>query len=151
MLVMAQTRQLDMREVLKHPLGPLPWSLATADGIPRKTNNSALAKELRKNISPVEFIQPKSACLIDGMALVHKTKREYKTFGDIASLILSKAVNEASQSSRIDFVFDMNRENSIKVVEREGRQSNTGSTQLKNITVIQRKRFLSATSNKTTH
>ena len=60
MLVMAHTRQLDMQDVLKHPLGPLSWSLATADGTPRKTNKSALAKELRKNISPVEFRQPKS-------------------------------------------------------------------------------------------
>ena len=76
---------------------------------------------------------------------MHKTKSEYKTFGDTASLILSKAVNEASQSSPNDIVFDTYRENSIKEVERDGRQSNTGSIQLKNITakqtVVQWKKF----------
>ena len=32
MIVIAESRDLQMREVLFHPLGPLPWSLATADG-----------------------------------------------------------------------------------------------------------------------
>eukprot|EP00058_Branchiostoma_floridae_P000336 XP_002585824.1 hypothetical protein BRAFLDRAFT_111039 [Branchiostoma floridae] len=32
MIVIAESRNLKMREVLSHPLGPLPWSLATPDG-----------------------------------------------------------------------------------------------------------------------
>ena len=30
--IVAQSRQLDMKEVFSHPLGPIPWSLSTADG-----------------------------------------------------------------------------------------------------------------------
>ena len=30
--VIKQTRSMDMREVLSHSLGPVPWSLATTDG-----------------------------------------------------------------------------------------------------------------------
>ncbi|KAG1673900.1 Kinesin-like protein KIF12 [Nymphon striatum] len=32
MILIASSRNLDMREILSHPLGPVPWALATADG-----------------------------------------------------------------------------------------------------------------------
>ena len=32
MTIVAQSRQLDMKELFSHPLGPIPWSLSTADG-----------------------------------------------------------------------------------------------------------------------
>jgi len=32
MIVIAETRQLSMKEVPSLPLGPLPWSLAASDG-----------------------------------------------------------------------------------------------------------------------
>ncbi len=44
MTISAQSRQLDMKEVLSHPLGPIPWSLATDDGYIRKTSKSVLGK-----------------------------------------------------------------------------------------------------------
>ena len=34
--VISQNRNLDMKEVLSHPLGPIPWSLATSNGTLRK-------------------------------------------------------------------------------------------------------------------
>lgn len=131
MLLLAQTIQFDMKVVLEHALGPLPWSLATADGLPRTTSKSALANELKKNISSAEDIPTHSVCLIDGMSLVHKVKGEHKTFGDIASLILAKTLNEASHSCRLDIVFYVYKEKSIKNVEREIRGSNVGAIQLK--------------------
>ncbi len=36
-IVIAQSRSLEMRNVFAHPLGPLPWTLAAQDGTPRKT------------------------------------------------------------------------------------------------------------------
>ena len=42
MVVVAHHRQMNMQDVLTNPLGPLPWSLATADGAPTKTAKSAL-------------------------------------------------------------------------------------------------------------
>ena len=41
-LVIAHHRQMNMQEVLTYPLGPLPWSLATADGAPTKTAKPVL-------------------------------------------------------------------------------------------------------------
>ena len=36
MIVIAQNRQLNMRAIFVHPLGPIPWTLATPEGFPRK-------------------------------------------------------------------------------------------------------------------
>jgi hypothetical protein len=53
-IVMAENRNLQMSQILAHPLGPLPWSLATPDGQLRKTNKAALAAHFKKMSSPVE-------------------------------------------------------------------------------------------------
>ena len=44
MLLIAQNRKLDMRDVLEYPLGPKPWALANADGTLKKTWKSTLGK-----------------------------------------------------------------------------------------------------------
>ena len=36
MVLVAKSRNLQMKEVLQHPLGPLPWALANCDGTPKK-------------------------------------------------------------------------------------------------------------------
>jgi len=48
--------KLDMRSVLAHPLGPLPWSLGNCDGTQKKTSKSTLARQLQKNVSSAEGI-----------------------------------------------------------------------------------------------
>ena len=35
-IVVAQTRKLEMKKILSYPLGPMPWALANADGSLRK-------------------------------------------------------------------------------------------------------------------
>ena len=70
-LMMAQTRQLDMKEVLKLPLGPLP-----CDGLPRETAKCTLSRELQNNFSASESISLSSACIVDGLAIVHKVKKK---------------------------------------------------------------------------
>lgn len=117
MIVIAEARKLSIKEVLKHPLGPIPWSLATPDGSLRKTTKSTLAKELQKNVPEVESMQ-QSACIIDGMAMVQKVKGDLKTFADIADSVLTMALREGFSSARIDVVFDVYREISIKNIER---------------------------------
>ena len=46
MAAISQSRNLDMKEVLSHPLGPIPWSLATSDCTLRKTNKAVLSNSL---------------------------------------------------------------------------------------------------------
>ncbi|KAK3729656.1 hypothetical protein QZH41_006396 [Actinostola sp. cb2023] len=116
-----------MREVLCHPLGPLPWSLSTADGSLRKTTKSTLAKELQKNVPAADIIPEPSACIIDGMALVQRLKGDHKKFSDVADSLLGMVLHEGSSSNRIDVIFDVYRETSIKNAEREQRGSECGN------------------------
>ena len=83
MLLVASSRNLNMKEVLKHPLGPLPWSLANCDGTMKKTNEAALARKLENMASTTEQVQQPSACMIDGMSLVQKMKGKNHTFDDV--------------------------------------------------------------------
>ncbi|KAI0215013.1 hypothetical protein LSAT2_032961, partial [Lamellibrachia satsuma] len=41
-IVMAQGSNLEMTDILSHPLGPLTWALSTPDGLLRKTNKASL-------------------------------------------------------------------------------------------------------------
>ena len=113
MIVIAEARQLSMKEVLSHPLGPLPWSLAALDGSLKKTVKSSLAKELQKDAPAVESLLPRSACIIDGMAMVQRLKG---------------IIREGGSSTRIDVVFDNYREILINNLEREKRGAEMGAT-----------------------
>ena len=111
---MAESRNLLMSEVLSHPLGPLPWSLASPDGNIRKTNKAALGNHLKKNYQPLDNVPRNSAIIFDGMSIVQKIHGEQKTFGNLADSILSLVLRESAPFDRIDIVFDTYRENSIK-------------------------------------
>ena len=58
MVVIAHHRQMNMQEVLTYPLGPLPWSLATADVAPTKTAKSALLHILERPNQLNMFLHP---------------------------------------------------------------------------------------------
>ena len=128
MILIAQTRDLDMKEVLARRLGPIPWALATPESTLRKTMKSSLSKKLRKDVSPEESIPYNSACIIDGMALVQKIDANNLTFADVSNTVLKMVLREGAASKRIDVVFDVYREQSIKDAERVNRGSATGTT-----------------------
>ena len=152
MIIIAESRKLEISDVLAHPLGPLPWSLAATDGSLRKTNKAVLGKELEKNVPPAETIPGPCATIIDGMSIVQRMKGDHKTFAELADTILKMILNEHPQSSRVDVVFDVYREVSIKNAERKKRNTVPG-TQFKNICaghIIQQwRRFLGEDANKT--
>ena len=99
MIIIAESRNLQMQVVLKHSLGPLPASLACNNGFSRKTNKAQLGKELEKLIQPTVEVGRPSAYLIDGMALFQKLKVNYLTFGEIADKILSRVLCEGEGSN----------------------------------------------------
>jgi len=52
MIIIAESRQLHMQEVLQNPLGP------ASNGLPRTTNKAQLGRELEKLVQPMaEIIQ----------------------------------------------------------------------------------------------
>ena len=48
--VIAQTRELDMQNVLKYELGPIPCSIAATDVTVAKTERSKIAQVLEKDV-----------------------------------------------------------------------------------------------------
>ena len=121
MAVISYSRNLDMKEVLSHPLGSIPWSLATADDTLRKTNKAVLSNNLEKESTPSEEIPENSSCIIDAMSLVQKIKGKQKTFKEVAETLFRKAMSEKVSCNRVDLVFDVYEEKSIKNAERRNR------------------------------
>ncbi len=66
-------------------LGPLPWSLATADGAPTKTAKSALLHILEGKAQPVEDVPASAVWILDGVAILHSMKDVPRTFSSLAS------------------------------------------------------------------
>ncbi|KAJ8403211.1 hypothetical protein AAFF_G00354280 [Aldrovandia affinis] len=126
MVLVAESRHLQMSDVLSHPLGPLPWALANGDGTLRKTNKAVLARELEKQVLPAETIPGPSATIIDGMSLVQKMKGNDQTFSQLAASALTQILHEGARSQRIDVVFDVYQEDWIKNAERANRGCTTG-------------------------
>ena len=153
MTLIAQTRQLDMRLVLTHPLGPLPWALATPDGSLRKTCKSSLMKALANDDAIIDVLPVGAAYLIDGMSFVQKVPEGVQTFHQVADMLLKRILSEARDALRIDVVFDVYLETSIKDIERSRRASSPGLL-YENVTAAQTirqwKSFLSEGTNKNT-
>ena len=102
-----------MDDVLSHPIGPLPWALATPDGLLQNINKASLAATLQKNMKVAEQLSGNSASVIDGMNLDHRVKGAQVYFGDVATTVLSMALREADECDRIDVVFETYRDNYI--------------------------------------
>ena len=133
LILVASSRNLQIREVLKHPLGPLPWSLSNADGTMKKTNKSALARNLEKLSPPAEILPRNSAVIIDGMAIINKLNAEKQTYGELAANIFATIMMNGYGSTRLDVVFDVYKELSIKNAEREKRGNTVSGVQLNTI------------------
>ena len=114
MTVIAQTRYMDMREVLKYTLGPLTSSLATPEGLHVKTSKYKLAEALEKDVGPCAEEPDVSVYILDGMALLQSIQNVPRTFGDLAENMLKLIISTARNCVRVDFVTDICPELSIK-------------------------------------
>ena len=115
-----------------HPLGPIPWALATPECFSRKINKAVLAHHLQKGAARAEYIPDKSAIVW----CVQNVRQNDGTFVEIAAVVHSMVFKEGIHSSRIDIVFDTYIDMSIKNVERTLRGDDQG-IQLQNISETQ--------------
>lgn len=153
LLVIGQSRKMDLRELLVHELGPLPWSLASFDGSLAKTNKAVLSKLIEDGVESQQHLPEQvSAVIIDAMALLQTLVKIPDRFSDLAEMVLKRMLNQAGEASRIDFVGDQYPNVSIKNIEREKRSS--GGHLIVNITSPQQlcprqwKKFMSSGKNK---
>ena len=111
-----------MRSVFKFPLGPLPWALAEPMGTSKKTSKATLLHKLEGPVEPLERVKGDYAMVFDGMAYVQRSQVTSKTFGQLSTDLLEKILTTDPKAARINVVFDVYRDLSIKIVERN-RQS----------------------------
>lgn len=127
-LYLSLERKIDMGEVLKYPLTPVPLSLCHVDGTMQKSPKSALMKNLESRIvsePPVSV----DVTIIDAMFFLHLYQNLPATFGGVASFLLSKILNIGGNT--IHFVSDKWITPSIKDCERQNRETVSVSYQIK--------------------
>ena len=128
MALLGQFCKIDMRLVFKYPLGPLPWALADPYSLPRKTNKAKLAQQLENKVVTEDSYPPDATSIYDEMAVVQKLKPQPgATFSVVAENLF--AMLTSNSSKRIDIIFDIYKDISIKNAERSER-----ATGLKGIT-----------------
>ena len=123
--LLMQYHDTNLKEVFEYPIRPYPWSLCGSMGEPRRTCKSTLLQILEKGIDSENQIDDETATVLDGIALVRKMKTSGKTFSKISDIPLQVVLNHGGNSRRIDLVFDVYRDHSIKNAERSGTGSET--------------------------
>lgn len=112
--------EVDMEQILKYPLTPVPLSMSHVDGTMMKTPKSKLLEELEKRIasSPPSKID---VTIIDGMFFLHLLYQPPSTFGGLADYLLRQVCKQ--KGTEIHLVFDKTISPSIKDAERNKRSN----------------------------
>ena len=110
---------MNLKDLLSHELGPLPWSLASSDGSLAKTNKAILAKLIENGVECLPTLPDlTTAVIIDAMAMLQTLVRIPDRLSELADM--TKILIEAGEAARIDFV-DQYPANSNKNTERNKR------------------------------
>ena len=115
LLVIGQSRKVDLRKLLVYELGPLPWSLASFDGSLAKTNKASLPKPLEDGVDSLQHLPSQtSAVITDAMAILQMLTKIPDRFSDLAEMVFDRILLQAGEATRVDFVGDQYPEISIK-------------------------------------
>ncbi|XP_041369507.1 uncharacterized protein LOC121383502 [Gigantopelta aegis] len=137
LLVIAQTRKIDLREILTYSLGSISLPLASMDGSLAKTSKSALLDLVEKKAEDclVTLVPSNSAIILDAMAVLQSLQHIPETFGELADKILDLVISIASRYKcrRVDFVADQYPDICIKNAERARRTATSSGTQITHI------------------
>lgn len=121
LLVKSQSHgHIDVDELLKYPLSPVPYSLGTADGFMAKTDKSKGLQFLVTDVDDAQLPFDANTLLIqDGNALFH-------TLTDVPNnfmLIAHRVFDSIPKGVDVVFSTDMYHEDSVKDMERQQRGS----------------------------
>ena len=127
LLVVAKTRDINLKEILSYKLSCVAVSLVYPDGTMQKTAKSALMPILEGNVDsifrlPVSELQ--TAVIVDAIALIQMVKSAgAATFGQMAGKYFDIITRVLSQNNctRVDLIFDQYHAMSIKAAERQER------------------------------
>ncbi|CAB4021755.1 Hypothetical predicted protein [Paramuricea clavata] len=127
LLVIRGKRDVSLKEVLTYSLGPIPWSLATADGSFVKTVKSKLLDAIEKDVvdSIVDTLPDNCVRIFDGMVIIQQmASLSLARFGEISEYVLKRITSRPGKV--IYFVTDQYLDDSLKGSERQ-RQAASGS------------------------
>ena len=124
----ARLRQFDLELLMESEITPISFYL-TKDGLIRKPNKSEFTKELKTVLSkPIPTSLPSTnhqrAIIINFMAYARKVpiKKQYlKTYNDFFTSLWRTFISLSGTCNRVDIVFDVYKEHSIKCSERRRR------------------------------
>ena len=120
LLMLAKRSDISFDKLFTFPLGPVPLSLATADGSFIKTNKAQLLHLLEGQCTPQEPQCPDECTnIVDGNALLQSLVHLPNTFCALARAVF----NCLPKAGVVHFVTDCYRRDSIKDVERSRRGS----------------------------
>ena len=129
LMIVANAREVNIREVLSYEISPVPCSLAHNDGSLRKATKSDLASALEDGInSPARLpvLVSSVVYIVDGMALIQMHHSSgARTFGELASRYFTIVIAYLSSDTctSVHLVFDQYWPISIKSGERTRRGS----------------------------
>ena len=131
LLIVTNTRQINLMEVLSYELSPIPCSLAHQDRSLRKNTKSHLAGIIEKLVTVVPQLQPSpknTVYILDGVALIQMIKSGHTaTFGKLAKHYFNTFTSPLSthKSYCVRVVFDQYLDDSIKAGEQARRGSSS--------------------------
>ena len=136
LLIAANLRQFNLKEVLCYELSSVPFSLAHQDGSLRKTTKSSLAAliEAIVNVYPRLQLFPRDTIyLIDGMALVQVLKSAGGSmFGKLTSQYFKVITTSLANYKEVHIIFDKYWDASITAGERARRGLMSALLEVKN-------------------
>ena len=152
LLIIAQCRDISLKDVLTYELGPLPWSLVSADGSLSKTAKSSLHSLLEHGLEPMTNHPHADSIIIDFMAVLQSLKHVPTTFSELAEELFDNVIKSSRPALRVDVVTDQYPTISIKSPERQLR-SKGGEIRIKidsgsQKCPVQWKKYLSCSANK---
>jgi hypothetical protein len=117
LLMLSQEHDISLESVMAYPMSPIPWALATADGMPAKTDKAKLMHQLETKFESEQPQHTECFSVLDGMALLQSMTGIPSTFGYLADKVLSLL----PPMKRVDFITDTYSAESIKASERTRR------------------------------
>ena len=125
MLLIAKSRNLHMKEVLKNSLRPFPRALATNEGDLVKIVKAKLLNTIEEEAQggSVDLPIGDKTYILDAMAMIQTLTVLPGTFGELATDLIVGVVNTAvfSNFKWVNFVCDRYPRQSIKNLERDRR------------------------------
>ena len=128
LVLLSVQNDIDFQVTLTYPFDPVPWSLASADGMPVKTGKAKLLHYLESSVEALLLLSKEDVVhIIDGNAVLQSLISIPDNFEDLADAVFSLL----PKLGRVDFVTDPYKPMSIKSFERRRR----GSTELYSLAI----------------